>query len=126
MANINTNTNTNSNTNKSFSYSSILKGDEKPEVIVKPVDNNDYKVYNFEEDLIRVIKNLPERKDIVDWLLIMPDTNKYHFDYCENMFKILKGWMEKKNFTSNVSDDVLFAKFISILFLTSNKKGYNS
>lgn len=114
------------NNNKFFSYSSILKGEEKPVTIEAPIDDNEFKVYNFEQDMLRVIKNLPNRKDIVDWLLLMPDTNKYHFDYCENMFKILKGWMEKKNFTSNVSDDVLFAKFISILYLTSNKKGYST
>lgn len=69
-------------------------------------------------------KSLYTKRETIKWLYHKIDYKFYHYDYCSKLFELLKKWTRINNFHININEDVLFGRFISLLYLMSNKQGY--
>lgn len=72
----------------------------------------------------RVI-NRYNKKYCMNWLTINLDENFYHYDYCVRLFELLMKWVRYNNFVLKTHEHALLGKFISLMYLLSNKKGYS-
>ena len=70
-------------------------------------------------------KNIYSKSETYKWLHHKIDNNYYHYDYCVRLFEILMKWIKLNNFKLAISEDILLAKFISLMYLLSNKQGYD-
>jgi hypothetical protein len=95
-----TNSNNNNNNNKSISH-------YNPDFCIQPRFTN---IYN--------------KKYCIKWLTIYIDTNYYHYDYCVKLFEMLMKWVKYNNFVLKTKEHPLLGKFISLMYLLSNKKPY--
>jgi hypothetical protein len=68
--------------------------------------------------------NIYNKKYCIKWLTINLDTNYYHYDYCVKLFEMLMKWVRYNNFSLKTGENPLLGKFISLMYLLSNKKGY--
>lgn len=85
---------------------------------------NDTSTKQFLKPILPYCPNIYSKKYVVKWLCIKFDNNMYHFDYCEKLFKILMKWVKINGFQIKTNENILLAKFISLMYLLSNKKGY--
>ena len=68
--------------------------------------------------------NIYNKKYCIKWLTIYIDTNFYHYDYCVKLFEMLMKWVRYNNFILKTNEQPLLGKFISLMYLLSNKKKY--
>ena len=68
--------------------------------------------------------NIYNKKYCIKWLTIYIDTNYYHYDYCVRLFEMLMKWVRYNNFILKTNEHPLLGKFISLMYLLSNKKDY--
>ena len=68
--------------------------------------------------------NIYNKKYCIKWLTIYIDTNFYHYDYCVKLFEMLMKWVRYNNFVLKTKEQPLLGKFISLMYLLSNKKKY--
>jgi hypothetical protein len=68
--------------------------------------------------------NSYNKKYCIKWLTIYIDTNYYHYDYCVKLFEMLMKWVRYNNFVLKTKEQPLLGKFISLMYLLSNKKHY--
>jgi hypothetical protein len=68
--------------------------------------------------------NIYNKKYCIKWLTIYIDTNYYHYDYCVKLFEMLMKWVRYNNFILKTKEQPLLGKFISLMYLLSNKKKY--
>jgi hypothetical protein len=92
------NTNHNSNTNH-ISNSNPLK-----QRIIKPRYKSPY-----------------TKKETIKWLYHKIDNGIFNYDYCARLYELLKKWIRINRFSINVGDDVLFGRFVSLMYLMSSK-----
>jgi hypothetical protein len=69
-------------------------------------------------------KNIYSKYETYKWLHHKIDNNYFHYDYCIKLFEMLMKWVKLNNFKIAISEDILLAKFISLMYLLSNKQGY--
>ena len=69
--------------------------------------------------------NIYNKKYCIKWLTYKIDDNYYHYDYCVKLFELLMKWVKYNNFALKTNEHVLLGKFISLMYLLSNKKDYN-
>ena len=69
--------------------------------------------------------NIYNKKYCIKWLTYKIDDNYYHYDYCVKLFELLMNWVRYNNFALKTNEHVLLGKFISLMYLLSNKKDYN-
>ena len=69
--------------------------------------------------------NIYNKKYCIKWLTIYVDNNYYHYDYCIKLFEMLMKWVRYNNFVIKTNENALLGKFISLMYLLSNKKGYD-
>lgn len=133
---------------KPFSYSSITKTNKSVNnEIIDNISNDklngntentevtmNEKEYEIEEEPIirntdKVIlyyyPNIYTKKKTIEWLGIKIDTNFYHYDYCLKLFELLMKWVRINGFYIRPNEHVLLAKFCSLMYFLSNKRGYN-
>lgn len=72
------------------------------------------------------VKNIYCKSETFKWLHYKIDDNYFHYDYCVKLFNMLMKWTKLNNFKIGTSEDILLAKFISLMYLLSNKQGYSS
>ena len=93
-------------------------------------DNNDnnnniiLKNYNPDFCIQPRFLNIYNKKYCIKWLTIYIDTNYYHYDYCVKLFEMLMKWVRYNNFILKTNELPLLGKFISLMYLLSNKKNY--
>jgi len=68
--------------------------------------------------------NIYNKKYCMKWLTYKIDDNYYHYDYCVKLFEQLMKWVKYNNFGLKTNERVLLGKFISLMYLLSNKKDY--
>lgn len=93
-------------------------------------NKNKYK-YNSDNVLKqKIIKPLVKkvycRQATVQWLYTKIDNNYFHYDYCVKLFRMFLQWVHINKFNITISEDILLAKFISLMYLLSNKQDYVS
>ena len=71
------------------------------------------------------IINIYNRKYCMKWLTINLHENYYHYDYCVKLFEILMKWTRYNGFPVKTKEHVLLGKFISLMYLLSNKRDYS-
>ena len=121
-----------------FSYSSILaKEPEKKEEPKLPVpepkiDPEEVKRKELRRRL-REVKtidrmilpkynnNMYSRWNTVKWLTTPIDDDYYNYDYCYRLFQMFMKWINVNNLTIKLPEHILFAKFISLMYLMSDK-----
>jgi hypothetical protein len=69
--------------------------------------------------------NIYNKKYCIKWLTIKLDVNYYHYDYCVKLLDIIMKWIKYNNFVLKTNENALLGKFISLMYLLSNKKGYS-
>ena len=68
--------------------------------------------------------NIYNKKYCMKWLTYKIDDNYYHYDYCVKLFELLMKWVRYNNFGLKTNERALLGKFISLMYLLSNKKDY--
>jgi hypothetical protein len=81
---------------------------------LKSIDRSFIKVPKF-------YNNLYSRWNTVKWLSIPIDDNYYNYDYCMKLFGMFKKWIRINNLTVKIPEYILFSKFLSLIYLLSNK-----
>ena len=71
------------------------------------------------------VLNIYNKKYCMRWLTYNINTNYYHYDYCVKLFEIIMKWVRYNNFVIKTNEQVLLGKFMSLMYLLSNKKGYS-
>jgi len=148
--NLNNTTNTNDINNKSkeqelideYNYKQKLKEDKKNRykytiektynvspntTIVNNIDNiynTDTVLYNPDFCIQPRHINIYNKKYCMKWLTYKIDDNYYHYDYCVKLFELLMKWVKYNNFVLKTNERALLGKFISLMYLLSNKKDY--
>jgi hypothetical protein len=114
-----------------FSYSSIVKN---APVEIKPEPVLESEVHQVIEEpqlnrvdrviMPKIIKRnyLYTRWNTVKWLCYRIDENFYNYDYCYKLFEMLMKWVRINGLEIRIPEHVLFAKFISFMYLVSDKK----
>ena len=70
--------------------------------------------------------NMYTKKSTIKWLGIKIDTNHYHYDYCVKLFELLMKCVRINGFFIKTNEHVLLAKFCSMMYFLSNKRGYKA
>jgi len=148
--NLNNTTNTNDINNKSkeqefideYNYKKKLKEDKQNRykhtiektynvstntTIVNNIDNiynTDTVLYNPDFCIQPRHINIYNKKYCMKWLTYKIDDNYYHYDYCVKLFELLMKWVRYNNFALKTNERALLGKFISLMYLLSNKKDY--
>ena len=71
------------------------------------------------------VLNIYNKKYCMRWLTYNINDNYYHYDYCVRLFEIIMKWVRYNNFVLKTNEQVLLGKFMSLMYLLSNKKGYS-
>jgi hypothetical protein len=89
-------------------------------------DNNQQNISQYNPDFCIQPRftNIYNKKYCIKWLTINLDNNYYHYDYCIKLFEMLMKWVRYNNFVLKTGENPLLGKFISLMYLLSNKKGY--
>ena len=87
------------------------------EIIEEPIRNVD-------KAILYCYPNIYTKKNTIKWLGIKIDTNFYHYNYCVKLFELLMKWVRINGFFIKTNEHVLLAKFCSMMYFLSNKKGY--
>lgn len=137
----NTNTNPDTNTNINTGNSSYSKKEKNNYEEKKKINgrnfileeekksssqNKKYQKKNVNKIIIPRKKSIYCKKAINKWLYIKIENNYFHYDYCLKLFELLLRWVRINHFNITVSENVLLAKFISLMYLFSNKQNYIS
>lgn len=61
------------------------------------------------------------KKETIKWLYHKIDNGIFNYDYCARLYELLKKWVRINRFSINVGDDVLFGRFVSLMYLMSSK-----
>lgn len=64
------------------------------------------------------------KKETIKWLYYKIDNGIFHYDYCSRMFELLRKWIKINKFSITTSEEVLFGRFISLMYLLSSKRNY--
>lgn len=64
------------------------------------------------------------KKETIKWLYYKIDHGIFHYDYCSRMFELLRKWIKINRFSITTSEEVLFGRFISLMYLLSSKRNY--
>ena len=142
--NLNNTTNTNDINNKSkeqefideYNYKKKLKEDKQNRYkhniektynlqINNNIDNTDTALYNPNFCIQPRHINIYNKKYCMKWLTYNLNENYYHYDYCVRLFELLMKWVRYNNFSLKTNERVLLGKFISLMYLLSNKKEYS-
>ena len=148
--NINTNTNNNINNNinnmddkfkeqqfiDDYNYKKKIKEDKKNRYkntiektynleINNNIYNTDTVLYNPNFCIQPRHINIYNKKYCIKWLTYNLNENYYHYDYCVRLFELLMKWVRYNNFALKTNEHVLLGKFISLMYLLSNKKEYS-
>jgi len=89
------------------------------------IDNTDIVLYNTNFCVQPRYINIYNKKYCMKWLTHNLNENYYHYDYCVRLFELLMKWVRYNNFNIKTNERVLLGKFISLMYLLSNKKGYS-
>jgi hypothetical protein len=128
-----------------ISYSQIIKNSEnnheqetqtninlqKEQSIENPPSNVIIKYINhikYHDQIILIkpySKNIYSKSATYKWLYNKIDNNYFHYDYCLKLFGMLMKWVKLNNFKLAINEDILLAKFISLMYLLSNKQEYD-
>ena len=81
-------------------------------------------IRNVDKAILYCYPNIYTKKSTIKWLGIKIDTNHYHYDYCVKLFELLMKWVRINGFFIKTNEHVLLAKFCSMMYFLSNKKGY--
>ena len=89
-------------------------------------DNNSIILKNYNPDFCIQPRflNIYNKKYCIKWLTIYIDVNYYHYDYCVKLFEMLMKWVRYNSFVLKTNEQPLLGKFISLMYLLSNKKNY--
>ena len=71
------------------------------------------------------VLNIYNKKYCMRWLTYNINDNYYHYDYCVRLFEMITKWVRYNNFLLKTNEQVLLGKFMSLMYLLSNKKGYS-
>ena len=77
------------------------------------------KIYNCDESILPIYNNKYNRRNTITWLCKKNDKNMYNYDYCVIMFEKLITDINNNNFKIRIPQHVMFAKFLSLMFLLS-------
>ena len=89
------------------------------EIIEEPIRNVD-------KAILYCYPNIYTKKSTIKWLGIKIDTNFYHYNYCVKLFELLMKWVRINGFFIKTNEHVLLAKFCSMMYFLSNKRGYKA
>jgi hypothetical protein len=89
------------------------------------IDNTDTALYNPNFCIQPRHINIYNKKYCMKWLTYNLNENYYHYDYCVRLFELLMKWVRYNNFSLKTNERVLLGKFISLMYLLSNKKEYS-
>ena len=119
-SNINSNTNTPDNTNLEYNNNNNDNDDDN--------NNNttleELSIRNIDKPIMYLYPNVYTKANTVKWLGIKIDTNFYHYDYCVKLFELLMKWVRINGFYTKTNEFVMLAKFCSLMYFMSNKRGY--
>jgi len=87
-------------------------------------DDQNLNKYNPDFCVVPPIINIYNKKFCIKWLTYNLDNNYYHYDYCIKLFEMLMKWVRYNNFVLKTGEQPLLGKFISLMYLLSNKKDY--
>ena len=87
-------------------------------------DNKNIMQYNPDFCVEPRFINIYNKKYCIKWLTLNLDNNYYHYDYCLKLFEMLMKWVRYNNFVLKTGETPLLGKFISLMYLLSNKKAY--
>lgn len=94
----------------------------QPEVVPEP-DLEVNSVFSVNKVIIpRCHNNMYSRWNTVKWLCYQIDDNLYNYDYCKTLFKIFMKWIRVNHLEIKIPEYILFAKFISLMYLLSDKR----
>jgi hypothetical protein len=113
--------------NKNNNYKNKNKHKYSEETYTNSNSNNNNKSishYNPDFCIQPRFTNIYNKKYCIKWLTIYIDTNYYHYDYCVKLFEMLMKWVKYNNFVLKTKEHPLLGKFISLMYLLSNKKHY--
>ena len=71
------------------------------------------------------VLNIYNKKYCMRGLTYNINTNYYHYDYCVRLLEMIMKWVRYNNFVIKTNEQVLLGKFMSLMYLLSNKKGYS-
>jgi hypothetical protein len=108
--------------NKKNKYKNKHKYSE--ELYTNSSNNKSISQYNPDFCIQPRFINIYNKKYCIKWLTIYIDTNYYHYDYCVKLFEMLMKWVRYNNFILKTKEQPLLGKFISLMYLLSNKKHY--
>ena len=113
VVNNNTNNTTDNKTNddNNISDNTVVIPEEEP-------------IRNVDKAILYCYPNMYTKKSTIKWLGIKIDTNHYHYDYCVKLFELLMKWVRINGFFIKTNEHVLLAKFCSMMYFLSNKRGY--
>ena len=117
IANNNTN-DTKENINKDNNILSELVEETKLEII------EEEPIRNIDKAILYCYPNIYTKKSTIKWLAVKIDTNFYHYNYCVKLFELLMKWVRINGFFIKTNEHVLLAKFCSMMYFLSNKRGY--
>ena len=81
-------------------------------------------IRNVDKPIMYLYPNVYTKANTVKWLGIKIDTNFYHYDYCVKLFELLMKWVRINGFYTKTNEFVMLAKFCSLMYFMSNKRGY--
>lgn len=81
-------------------------------------------IKNVDKAILYCYPNIYTKKSTIKWLGIKIDTNIYHYNYCVKLFELLMKWVRINGFHIKTNEHVLLAKFCSMMYFLSNKRGY--
>jgi len=81
-------------------------------------------IRNVDKPIMYLYPNIYTKANTVKWLAIKIDTNFYHYDYCVKLFELLMKWVRINGFYTKTNEFVMLAKFCSLMYFMSNKRGY--
>ena len=116
---VNNNTNdTKENINKDNNILSEVAVEPKLELV------EEEPIRSVDKAILYCYPNIYTKKSTIKWLAIKIDTNFYHYNYCVKLFELLMKWVRINGFFIKTSEHVLLAKFCSMMYFLSNKRGY--
>ena len=83
-------------------------------------------IRNVDKAILYCYPNIYTKKSTIKWLGIKIDTNFYHYNYCVKLFELLMKWVRINGFCIKTNEHVLLAKFCSMMYFLSNKRGYKA
>jgi hypothetical protein len=116
--------------NNIVSYSSIIKTsvdvfekkkfeDERKNILEEDLQKKLEKSYNYNYNFLPIYNQIYNRKNTIKWLCQKNNSDLFNYDYCVILFDLLMAHINKHNYSIRIPEHILFAKFLSLIFLLS-------